>query len=326
MTSFKNYNIIDYDHNYTFHGKWYKKNLGTPIKLWQSKEETTYIDVFDVQRTVPKGTWWLRSMITNPEAIQEIDNKTLNSYSLTTANKKFANNFINDNTQVSTKNDDTNRGYLLIKHNMAVKSRTLIKDIKDPVAFTVSLTGFPCVGGAVFAKKCLEASQTSNKHGDDNMTEGINLSFDNLKELLSLKNKKDEEDVYVTKEELQETLNEHEKSLSESIGNVIDEKLATIQDDGKDDDKKGEGEGSSGEGEGAGKEGDSDNASGEGQGEGASGEGEGEGQTSTKHNPGTKQLEHKDDGDDQSFKRGTTEYSILSKLGRNGNGTTKIRL
>jgi len=309
MTSFKNYNIIDYDHNYTFNGQWYRTNLGTPLETWQSKEDTTYIDIFDVERTVPKGTWWLKSMVTNPIAIQDIDNKTLNSYSLTTANKQFADKFMQQNSNLSVKSDFEE---LLREHNLSLKNRTLIKDIKNPVAFTVSLTGFPCVGGAVFAKKCLESSQLSNKNGADNMAEGINLSFDNLKELLSFK--KEGETEYVTKEELQETLAEHEKSLTESVGNVIDEKLSAIKDDKKDDDagKKDDDAGK--------KDDDAGKADDKGDNQGN------DNQTSNKHNPGSKQIGHKDDGDDLSFKKGTAEYKLLKELGRNANGTSKIKL
>lgn len=46
---------------------------------------------------------------------------------------------------------------------MSQKHRTNIHDISNPVAFTVSLTDFPCVSGAVFSKKCLMKSMNSFK-------------------------------------------------------------------------------------------------------------------------------------------------------------------
>lgn len=326
MTSFKNYNIIDYDHKFTIDGTWYMKNLGTPLKIWQNKEQTTYTDVFDVQRTVPEGTWWLQSMITDKDAITEIDNRTLNSYSLTTANKEFADKIMQKYNPISTKSMTVDEMESLKReHNISLKHRTLIKDIKNPVGFTVSLTGFPCVGGAVFAKKCLETSTTSNKNGEDDiMAEGINLSFDNLKELLSLKNNKEgAKEEYVTKEELQETLQANKEELIGEIGKVIDDKIPTPTDP-KEGEGKGEGEGAGKEGDG--KEGNPKGTSGkEGTGKGE-GEGEGADQTSNKHEPGSKQIDHKDDGEGQSFKRGTPEYNLLKELGRDAKGNTKIRL
>ena len=327
MTSFKNYNIIDYDHNYTLDGKWYMKTLGTPLDIWQSKEETTYLDIFDVKRTVPKGTWWLKSMITDSEAIEEIDNKTLSSYSLTTANKEFADKIMQNITPLSTKSIPIAHMEKLKKeYGMSLKHRTLIKDIKNPVGFTVSLTGFPCVGGAVFAKKCLETSQQSNKNQGDNMTEGINLSFDNLKELLSMKSKKDEETEYVTSEELQEKLDKNNEALTDSIGKMIDDKLSQAdaagdKDTDKDDKKGADDKGTDDKGtdadtgdKGTDKEGADDKGS------------DADTQTSNKNNPGSKQIPSKNDGEDLSFKKGTKEHTLLSKLGRDGNGFSKIRL
>lgn len=323
MTSFKNYNIIDYDHNFTLNGEWYMKNLGTPLKVWQNKEDTTYIDIFDVERTVPGGTWWLQSMITNEEAIQEIDNRTLNSYSLTTANKEFADKFMQKYNPLSTKSIPVDEmQQLLMEYGMSFKHRTLIKDIKNPVGFTVSLTGFPCVGGAVFAKKCLETSQQSNKNKGENMTDGINLSFDNLKELLSLKSNKDDNDVYVTKEELQETLKSNNESLSETIGNIIDEKLSAQKDDDKKDDGADKGTDKKDDKKDDGKKDDDSQGKDD---KGTDNPGD-DGQTANKNNPGSKQIDHKDDGDDLSFKKGTPEYKILEGLGRNANGTSKIKL
>lgn len=187
MTSFKKYNIIDYNHKYMFDGPWHLRRLGEPIDMWQTKEETTYTDRFDVERTTPPGTWYLKTRVTDPEAIKLIDDEILNSYSLTTASRSLADKFLELTRGVSAKSvtyTSKEVTELLRKHGMiSSKHRTLLHDVPDPVGFTVSLTEFPCVGGSVFSKNCLTASQhqkdidikVSNKNGSENMTENTQI-------------------------------------------------------------------------------------------------------------------------------------------------------
>ena len=156
QASYKNYQIIDYDHQFCMNGDWYMKKIGTPLKSWISSKNTTYTDITGTTRDIPAGTWWLKSKITDHTAIRLIDEGKLTAYSLTTANQIYADKIIdllNNGHSQSNKSQDAKL------NELAVKSRTLIKDIDNPVGFTVSLTAFPCVSNAVFSKQCLFQSQ-----------------------------------------------------------------------------------------------------------------------------------------------------------------------
>lgn len=194
QTSYKNYQIIDYDHQFCLNGDWYMKKIGTPLESWISSKNTTYTDITGTTRDIPAGSWWLKSKITDPTAIRLIDDGKLTAYSLTTANQIYADKIIdllNNGLSQSNKNNSNELDEL------AVKSRTLIKDIDNPVGFTVSLTAFPCVSNAVFSKQCLFQSQKNSntkEEEDDIMTENekttTKYTIDDIKSIFSLFSKK----------------------------------------------------------------------------------------------------------------------------------------
>jgi hypothetical protein len=331
MNTYKQYQVIDYEHEYMFDGKWFLRNLGKPERIWQSKNETTYTDRFGIERTAPRGTWWQTTRVTDPEAIKLIDDEKLNAYSLTTVNKQFLDKFLQQtSSQVNTKTN-TELEDLLKEYGLSTKHRTPIAKIKDPVGFTVSLVGMPCVGGAVFARSCLEQSgpEISKKSGDEKMadnkeTSTTGMSIEDIKSLFSFfssikseekpepeeepKTEPEEkvEEEYVTRDELKEALDENNEKIIKEISDLIDEKLPKDEDEDKEEAPKEDEETGAKE--------------------------EGEDKISTKSTepttvPQSQQLDDPDTQEEQiSYKKGTPEYQILNSLGRDALGNSKIRL
>lgn len=361
MTTYNNdYNIIDYDHKYLFDGPWYKRNLGTPIRSWQSTEDITYLDVFDVKQTAPAGSWWLQSKVTDPEAIQKIDELEVNSYSLTTANKSFAERFMELGGLSSKNSYDSEVEELLKEYGMiSTKHRTLIKDISDPVGFTVSLTGFPCVGGACFAKKCLTQSQnrgsigsggvdeeilTSNKHGSDKMTEETTsnemkqgMSIEDIKSLFSwftsikadekeeapVDDKKEEEAPKEEEEAEYVTQDQLNKAFEENNKKLINEVSKIIDEKLKEKDEEKDDDKPEEE-----KEETADDKKGEGEvsNKNNTDTTEEEVDVSVKHEGQSQQIPDPDPQDQISNKHENETNKILDNLGRDALGNTKIRL
>jgi len=250
--SYDNYQIIDYDHQITQpDSSWYMKQLGQPVQSWISTTDTTYTNIAGKTETIPSGTWWLKARITDPLAIQQIDDRMLTAYSITVGNRDYCDKFIH-NLNTAVKNQHPVQENTPDDNILAYK-KTLIKDIIDPVGFTVSLTGMPCVGSALFAKRCYdESKQYSNKNGGENMTDESKENRFSVSELLGLQklfaNKNDEEentkteeetgdtpekepeqteskeDKYVTKEELDQKF----KSFKEEIVDIFDDKLEKV--------------------------------------------------------------------------------------------------
>lgn len=54
--TYKNYQIIDYQHKYIIQGPYYKRKIGTPIKSWITTKTHTYTDILNNTQTTPPGT------------------------------------------------------------------------------------------------------------------------------------------------------------------------------------------------------------------------------------------------------------------------------
>ena len=318
QASYKNYQIIDYDHQFCMNGDWYMKKIGTPLESWISSKSTSYTDITGTTRDIPTGTWWLKSKITDPTAIRMIDEGKLTAYSLTTANQIYADKIIdllNNGHSQSNKSQDAEL------NELAVKSCTLIKDIDNPVGFTVSLTAFPCVSNAVFSKQCLFQSQknsNTNKE-DDIMTENEKITkytIDDIKSIFSLFSKKADntnKEEETTKKE--ETTNKEEDSGSKyatkeditKINNRLDELATKI-----DKLQKGNKEKTTKEDE-TKKEEDTSKTS-------------EKSETTANKNIKSKEIPHTHDGiNNQSYKHTNPEASLMTSLGRDQYGISKFK-
>lgn len=203
-TSFNNYGIIDYEHQFNKKNtEGYQKQVGSVIDSWLIPEEETIKGLDGVTRTYPKGTWFLSTRITDPNVIKEFDTGKIKGFSSTTVNKQFAD-------------------------NVATKSKTLIKDIKNPVVMTVSVTASPCVGGAKFCKVAYKHEQINEKDNMENETvfKKIGNFFLNLTEEEVTANKSEEpEEKEEVKEQEQkpENTEENKKGVEEETANKADD-------------------------------------------------------------------------------------------------------
>lgn len=198
-TSFNDYGIIDYEHQFNRKNMvGYHKQVGSVIDSWLIPEEETIKGLDGVTRTYPKGTWFLSTRITDPEVIKEFDTGKIKGFSSTTVNKTFAD-------------------------SVATKSKTLIKDIKNPVVMTVSVTASPCVGGAKFCKVAYkhEPINEVNNMENDKLFKKIGNFFLNL-------NEEGEEVTADKSEEKTEEQKEQEQKPEEEKTNEPEEKKEEV--------------------------------------------------------------------------------------------------
>ena len=169
--SFKDYGIIDYQHKFTDDkDSYFLENVGTPVRLVTLTDDLTFKDVTGENITVPSGTLWLESHITNPTVEKEIMDKEIVAYSVTISEKGDADEVINVYKQLRSNhaNKQDQHGTLHEIHERLANKRTLIKDIKDPVMLTVSVVKFPCVNKAKF---CSQSIQTLEQEEDNSMSD-----------------------------------------------------------------------------------------------------------------------------------------------------------
>lgn len=142
--NYKKYKLIDMEHDFrdTY------KTRGTVLKSWILDKPTSFLNFQGTQEIkYPKSTWMMTARIYDPTAVQLIQNGYLTGFSSSTINKSVAD----------------------MRLKEAQKSKTLIKDIKDPVTYVVSLVHSPCLTQSKFCK-CNFSADKSEKMEDKNMS------------------------------------------------------------------------------------------------------------------------------------------------------------
>lgn len=204
-TSFKTYNIIDYEHQYTIKdSEYFRQPVGTPLKTWISQNQHIYTDITGKQQNIPPGTLWLKAEITDPQAMKRITDKKIIGFSASTCERNTADKIksldrlLTDNKHPSLKSNFKSI-IELINNRLSIKHRVLISEFEDPVIFSVSITEAPCVRGAVFCNQTETLNKTSNKSKTnkryckcDNMTNKDKSVIDKLQDfVISLKNEEE---------------------------------------------------------------------------------------------------------------------------------------
>jgi hypothetical protein len=114
--SYKNYGILDEEHTFLRNNR----KVGEPVEDFLLPGATKMTNVYGEEREYPRGTWVVKSKITDPELMVKAEKGEI-AYSPTVIPEERA-------IQL-----------------MAAKGRTLIKDVPNPVVYTLSLTTHPCI-------------------------------------------------------------------------------------------------------------------------------------------------------------------------------------
>lgn len=224
--TFKDYNIIDYQHQFTDEKQpYFMQNIGTPKRLWYNDKELSFEDVTGATVTVPPKTLWLESNITDERVVKEIDDKEIVAYSVTVSEKSDAEQVMQVYNKLCTKNankQEIDLTQIVEIHNKISSKRTLIKDIQDPVLLTTSVVKFPCVNKAKFCKNSLKQTETDigdtmneKEQKNDNANKTFIESIQDAVNKYKSTNKQEEGD----------TLNK------EDVTNLIDEKIGAVKDE-----------------------------------------------------------------------------------------------
>jgi hypothetical protein len=194
-TSFKNYGIIDKNHSYL---KDFKK-VGEPVESKITTAPMTLKNLNGEEREYPPGTWILTAKITDPVTVTEVKNRKFTGFSVTALNKSEA-------EKIKT-----------VTKNASMKSRTLIKDLDNPVGFTVSLVVAPCQRGAKFCSIKQKENNTMTEEIEMETQAAAKGFFAALKESFTPKKKEEVELDYVKKEDFEAFKTEINESISENI-------------------------------------------------------------------------------------------------------------
>lgn len=170
--SFLDYRIVDKEHNYFNTGE----EIGKPVESYLLDEPRTMKNIAGEEREYPEGTWIVKSKITDPDTMKKALKGEV-AYSVTALE------------------EDTAKAL-----QSSTKSRVLIKDIKNPVGFTVTLTENPCVDNSCSAKSDPAAAMKSNdKSIVEKARDLLNNLLDGDEPMTKDENKSEKSEEYVTK-------------------------------------------------------------------------------------------------------------------------------
>ncbi|AIS32482.1 phage-related protein [Methanobacterium formicicum] len=205
--SFMDYRIVDKEHEFLVT----KKNMGDPVESYLLDAPKVMKNIKGEEREYPEGTWVVKSKITDPEMMKAALKGEI-AYSVSVLSEEDA-----DKVMASMKN------------------RVLIKDIKNPVGFTLSLTKNPCVDNSCSVKSAMKAGRAISKENKSVLEKARDIinslinqadSGRNGGDNVSEKKEKDEKKEYVEKSDVEDMVkkavkeamnDEKEESASKSV-------------------------------------------------------------------------------------------------------------
>ena len=163
-----NYSLVDKNHEF-FETR---EVIGVPVESYITTEPVSLKGLDGTVNEYPKGTWIATTRITDEEEMEKALNGEYTGYSITTVSKKFADKQIQ------------------------LPRRVLMKDIKDPVGFTISLVRKPCVRGAKFCsmKEDIENGDVVSENIDEKLEEETKGFVQSIKGIFNKEDDKKDED------------------------------------------------------------------------------------------------------------------------------------
>lgn len=213
------YRIVDKMHDYFKTGQ----DVADVVESWQLRKPEVFKNLAGEEKEYPAGTWMATTRVNNDTTWNKVKKGIYNGYSVTALSKNVAEQL------GSIKSIDS--------IELANKGRVLIKDLEDPVGYTISLVPKPCVYDAKFCTvKSFMGEEPAEKAGRSisNATldrirkthETLQAGLDNIKSLLSTAENERKvdvlEDMNMEKEELQNTMKEVFKSEMKPLEDKLD--------------------------------------------------------------------------------------------------------
>lgn len=216
--SYDKYAFVDHEHKLTkapsglsyidtnFNGK----KIGDPHKSKLLDQDTTFILYDGTSKTYPDGTWMLTTHITDADAISEAMKGNYTGYSPSVLPRARADMYLEalkaGKTECACKNINS-------------AGNSLIKDIKDPVVLSVSLTKQPCLHESKFCEvDIMENEEMSLK---SKILTAMGMSEE--AEVIALKSEVTElkGEIAAMKSEFSETMKTMQEEFKQTLANAF---------------------------------------------------------------------------------------------------------
>ena len=140
--SYEQYQFIDHEHGLTRDGN----RIGVPVDSFLLTEDTTMTTLNGSMKSYPKGSWFVTSQLTDPNAIELALNGGYTGYSASVFTKSRANEYL------SALKSDSSAPLPCSCKDVSSSGNSLIKDVPDPVVLSVSLVKSPCLHDSEFCE------------------------------------------------------------------------------------------------------------------------------------------------------------------------------
>ena len=140
--TYQKYGFIDHEHGLTRDGK----RIGVPVNSFVLTEDTTMTTMDGSLKSYPRGSWFVTSHITQPEAIRLALGGGYTGYSASVFTKSRADEYLE-----ALKSEPDTPMPCSCK-DVSSSGNSLIKDVPDPVVLSVSLVKSPCLHDSKFCE------------------------------------------------------------------------------------------------------------------------------------------------------------------------------
>ena len=140
--TYQKYRFIDHEHGLTKDGT----RIGEPVDSFLLTEDTTIATMDGSLKSYPRGSWFVTSHITNPEAVQLALGGGYTGYSASVFTKSRADEYLE-----ALKSEPGTPMPCSCK-DVSSSGNSLIRDVPDPVVLSVSLVKSPCLHDSRFCE------------------------------------------------------------------------------------------------------------------------------------------------------------------------------
>ena len=213
--SYERYQFIDHEHGLTKSGV----KIGTPIDSFLLTEDTTMTTLHG-DKTYPKGSWFVTSQITDPNAVETALNGGYTGYSASVFTQSRADQYLN-----ALKSNQDEPLPCSCK-DVSSSGNSLIKDVPDPVVLSVSLVKSPCLHDSEF---CEVNGDIMENQEDVKSLKSKVLSAMGMTEEAEVEALKSEvADLHTLLEETKTEFHEALKSMQEEFTKTLTEALTPV--------------------------------------------------------------------------------------------------
>ena len=222
--SYEKYRFIDHEHGLTRNGN----RIGEPVNSFLLTEDTTMTLLDGSLKSYPRGSWFVTSHITNPEAVQLALGGGYTGYSASVFTKSRADEYL------AALKSDKGAPLPCSCKDVSSSGNSLIKDVPDPVVLSVSLVKSPCLHDSKFCevnKGEIMENQEDVKSLKSKVLSAMGMSEE--AEVLALKS--EVADMQATLEQLKKDFNDALKTLQEEFTKTLTEALTPVDEEEPDD-------------------------------------------------------------------------------------------